>query len=214
MPPLFQTVAELRSFLLDHHLVRQAPINLAQRNPFPIGDFDSAELLLHRLAQLDDQLSPGLKVLTERQCRYLQDGLIDDYIDISELLIEDLPRRFQYAIREKLGKGGQGQVFLCTDHSGGVANDPRVAIKLILVTDDHELTRLKREIETLKNRGQFESIPNFVRSFRCPARMFAVVMEYVPGPTLTQHIQARMGQVSRGLPCEEVITIALSLCRG
>jgi serine/threonine-protein kinase len=93
----------------------------------------------------------------------------------------------QYVLRQKIGGGGMGEVYLA-DH---VLLRRRCAIKLIRperAGDPAALQRFEREVRTTATLTH----PNAVQVFdygHTPDGMFYYVMEYLPGPTLEELVK-------------------------
>ncbi len=111
--------------------------------------------------------------------------------------------RNRYTITAQLGKGAMGVVYRATDSQTGQA----VAIKVIareLAFNDAMLERFKREGEALYQL-RHPNIVGFVDAFQHNDQ-YVIVMEYVPGGSLNDHL--KRGQ----LPVERARRIALELC--
>ena len=110
-----------------------------------------------------------------------------------------------YAIEKELGRGGMGVVYL--------ARDPRlgrpVAIKVLpaaFVADPSRLQRFEREARTLAALNHRNIAMIFGLEDDAGQRL--LVLEFVPGQTLTQ-------KLGRGaLPLEEGLRLAIQICEG
>jgi len=109
-----------------------------------------------------------------------------------------------FELREKLGEGGMGQVFLASDSR----LDREVAIKLLpesFANDSLRMARFEREAKLLASLNH----PNIAAIYgieEAEGRK-ALVMEYVPGEDLAKRVR-------RGpLPLDEALDIAVSIAR-
>ena len=98
-----------------------------------------------------------------------------------------------FTIGRRLGRGGQGTVFLATDHR----SDSQVALKVLHRRDALSLTALKREFRSLADLIH----PNIVRLHELVASETGayVSMEYVPGQPLLVHLEASLGKPTRNV---------------
>jgi len=109
-----------------------------------------------------------------------------------------------FELREKLGEGGMGQVFLASDSR----LDRDVALKLLpdsFVNDSLRMARFEREAKLLASLNH----PNIAAIYgieEAEGRK-ALVMEYVPGEDLAKRVR-------RGpLPLDEALDIAVAIAR-
>jgi len=109
-----------------------------------------------------------------------------------------------FELREKLGEGGMGQVFLASDSR----LDREVAIKLLpdsVVNDSLRMARFEREAKLLASLNH----PNIAAIYgieEADGRK-ALIMEYVPGEDLAKRVR-------RGpLPLDEALDLAVSIAR-
>jgi len=109
-----------------------------------------------------------------------------------------------FELREKLGEGGMGQVFLASDSR----LDREVAIKLLpdsFANDSLRMARFEREAKLLASLNH----PNIAAIYgieEAEGRK-ALVMEYVPGEDLAKRVR-------RGpLPLDEALDIAVAIAR-
>ncbi|MGW2314137.1 serine/threonine-protein kinase, partial [Actinomadura luteofluorescens] len=107
-------------------------------------------------------------------------------MEVGALRSGDPDRLGTYALIGRVGEGGQGTVFL------GAAEDGRqVAIKLLhaeLTSDDKALARFLRELEVAKQVAPF-CTAQVIDADATGDRPY-IVSEYVPGPSLNQHVLA------------------------
>jgi serine/threonine protein kinase len=94
----------------------------------------------------------------------------------------------RYELRRPLGAGGMGVVWLARDHT----EEADVALKFlptVLVLQEGEMKRLKEEVRT----GKELRHPGIVATYGLEVEdsTAAIVMEYVPGQTLQERLQAQ-----------------------
>ncbi|MBI4478397.1 MAG: serine/threonine protein kinase [Acidobacteria bacterium] len=109
----------------------------------------------------------------------------------------------EYEIRELIGKGGMGEVYLAYDTN--LKRD--VAMKVLpeaFARDSERVARFRREATLLAslNHPNIASIYRLEESGPSPA----LVMEYVPGETLADRIR-RSGAVPLPVPIDEALEI-------
>ncbi|MFD9367444.1 protein kinase [Streptomyces sp. NPDC060020] len=105
---------------------------------------------------------------------------------ISPLLPGDLPRIASYRLLGRLGSGGMGTVYAALDAQGS-----RVALKTVhpqLAADPQFRARFHREVGVLRRVAGPGLVP-FVDADPA-AEVPWLVTEYVPGPTLHEHVAA------------------------
>jgi serine/threonine-protein kinase len=114
----------------------------------------------------------------------------------------------RYEVKERIGKGGMGEVFLAYDHA---TQQPR-ALKVIpakthMPGDDEAL-----RVEVIL--AQQARHPSVCRVYDLAPSPWGpiVVMEYVPGQTLHSYIRRR--RTSGGLTADEFRKIANDVCKG
>jgi len=120
-----------------------------------------------------------------------------------DALSADLPRIEGYRFERLLGRGGMGSVYLAEE----IALGRMVAIKFITRRSDDSMNRFAREARLLATVEH----PNVVRvySFGSTEHAAYIVMEYIDGETLAEHI-AREG----ALPIGKAIRIMTQVVDG
>lgn len=123
----------------------------------------------------------------------------------AEVPVTTLPPEERYAVDEQLAVGGQGEVFRGRDRS----NDEPVIVKRIrgeLVSDPEQVARFVREGEALRQLNH----PNIVRMLDAFEHegQHCIVMEYVPGGSLRDLLDAEAGEL---LTLDRALEIALEL---
>jgi len=114
----------------------------------------------------------------------------------------------RYEIRQSLGKGGMGEVFLAYDRS----THERVALKIV-----REEARMPGDDEALRQEllhARSVSHPNVCRVHDLAPSPWGpiLVMEYIPGQTLHSHIRRRKAR--GGYTSDEFRKIASETCAG
>jgi tRNA A-37 threonylcarbamoyl transferase component Bud32 len=173
----------------------------------PAGD---RTLHIHRATVGDDELRREVLSLVASH-KALPGGFVQDQINNAVVafyktsLDGRLPDRIgPYHVLRELGRGGMGTVFL------GESNDDargKVAIKLVRPGMDTEfiLARFRRERQTLA-RMQHPNIARLLDSGSTPEGLPYIVMEYVDGKRITDHIrEQRLGVAAR-------LILFLSVC--
>jgi hypothetical protein len=116
----------------------------------------------------------------------------------------------QYQILAKLGEGGMGEVYRARDAT--LNRDVAIKVLLPAVADDPDrLARFKREAQVLASLNHpniahvhgFEDAPPDPSSSAGPARVRALVMELVDGPTLADRIARGPIVLDDALPLEK-----------
>ncbi|KAJ1470255.1 kinase-like domain-containing protein, partial [Baffinella frigidus] len=102
-----------------------------------------------------------------------------------------------------LGEGGQGTVWLAREEATGGA----VAIKICL----QDIKRVGREVSNLKLLHTPRVHPNVVQFLKFFTPGAALVMEFIDGKSLNQHLKVQQGA---GLDEEEAMWIMRGLLRG
>jgi len=114
-----------------------------------------------------------------------------------------IPPEERYLAEERLAVGGQGEVYLGRDTATG----EKVIIKRLrpeLAADSERVARFVREGEALRRLDH----PNIVHMLDAheAGGQYTIVMEYVPGGTLSDRLQAEAP-----LPVESVLSLGLEL---
>src|SRR4030095_12770079 len=114
----------------------------------------------------------------------------------------------RYEIRQSLGKGGMGEVFLAYDRT----TQQTVALKVV-----REESRMPGDDEALRQElllARAASPPNVCRVRDLATRPWGpiLVMEQLPGQTLPPHIRRRKAQ--GGYTADEFRKIASEVCAG
>lgn len=114
----------------------------------------------------------------------------------------------RYEIRQSLGKGGTGEVFLAFDR----ATQQQVALKLV-----REESRMPGDDEALRQElllARSVSHPNVCRVHDLSPSVYGpiLVMEYITGQTLHTHIRRKKAQ--GGYTADEFRRIAQEICSG
>jgi len=107
-----------------------------------------------------------------------------------------------YELREKLGKGGMGEVFLAQDQSLG----RRVALKVLSVATEEDETAKKRFVREAKSAAALDH-PYICKIYEIgedAGRPF-IAMEYIGGETLGSRLQAG------AMPTDEAVRIAIEI---
>ncbi len=118
-----------------------------------------------------------------------------------------LPARIgPYAIKDKLGAGGMGTVYLGRHDETGEL----VAVKVLsasLAREDGIIERFLREIDAMRQLGGPHIVKLFDSGTDLESGQLYYAMEYVAGETLTDRIRAE-----KRLPWEQAVDIALQVC--
>ena len=118
-----------------------------------------------------------------------------------------LPARIgPYAIKDKLGAGGMGTVYLGKHEETGEL----VAVKVLsasLAREDGIIERFLREIDAMRQLGGPHIVKLFDSGTDPETEQLYYTMEYVAGETLTDRIRAE-----KRLPWEQAVDIALQIC--
>src|SRR5690606_28024585 len=114
-----------------------------------------------------------------------------------------IPPEERYLAEERLAVGGQGEVYLGRDTATG----EKVIIKRLrpeLAADSERVARFVREGEALR-RLDHPNIVHMLDAYEAGGQ-YTIVMEYVPGGTLSDRLQAEAP-----LPVESVLSLGLEL---
>lgn len=187
--------------------------------------------------QLEPLLNEALNLPTEQRAAFLQQACHDDLSlrqEIEAMLAEEerlnsfletpvlpLPDDLKaapapsligqqlgkYKIVSLLGKGGMGEVYLAHDPE----LDRQVAIKLLppgIAHDSEQIARFKREARML---AKLDNHPNIaiIHDLELNAATPFLVLEYVPGETLAERMQAGRLSIAEALPLLQQIAAAL-----
>jgi tetratricopeptide (TPR) repeat protein len=162
------------------------------------GEGASAIGWLERIVEVDEGFSDAAARLERiREKTYGESSPAPGYFDN------------RYELREEIGRGGMGVVYLANDTELG----RRVAIKFLpgeLAINDSAVTMFRQEARAAAAMNH----PNVVTIYDVGVLggRPCIVMEYVPGKTVREVMRARGRGSDRALPTRRVAEIARDLC--
>ena len=116
----------------------------------------------------------------------------------------------RFELKNVLGKGSFGKVFLATDrHTGDTVAIKALAKKVVIMNSDVDDTFTERDVLRLAaTKGPCEFIAQLILTYQTPGRLF-FVMEFISGGDLMFHIQEAGQSLSSSSSSS---SLSLSLC--